>query len=164
MVYIGVDIGKYSIYTATLLGDSSLYSLNSFTVDNKNDIYRTHKLFKYMVNFFSGLKKEWGDDIIVSVEGPVYSKNIKTTTDIHRNIVISELAASECNIPSFQYDNRTWKKNVLGNGKASKDDISKFFDVRWKDSECFNSVYFQDEKDATLIALHQYLLMNKGGK
>ena len=161
MEYIGVDIGKFTIYTATLLNDSSLDSLKSFGAENKNDIDRSYILFKYIREFFRGKDK---DNTIVAVEGPIYVGNIKTTTDIHRNIVLTELAASECGIPSFQYDNRTWKKNVIGNGRASKDDIAKFFDVRWKDSECIDSVYSQDEKDAACIGLHQYLLSSKGVK
>ena len=163
MIYVGVDCGKFNIYTAILLENSSLYELHGFGVANKNDIDRTYSFFNYLRDFFGGLKEKWGEDnIVVSIEGPIYMQNIKTTTDIHRNIVVTELAASECGIPSFQYDNRTWKKGVIGNGKASKDDISKFFDVRWKDSECSSSVLSQDEKDASCIALHQYILMSKG--
>ena len=162
MIYIGVDCGKFNIYTATLLEDSNLHELHGFGVANKNDIDRTYSFFNYLRDFFGGLKEKWGEEeIIVAVEGPIYSQNIKTTTDIHRNIIVTELAASECGISSFQYDNRTWKRAVLGNGKSSKEDISKFFDVKWKDSECFDSVLKQDEKDAACIALHLYLLMSK---
>ena len=158
MEYVGVDCGKFWIYTATLSDNSDLTEVHGFGVANKNDIDRTHSLFVMLRDFFRGKNKE---ETVVAVEGPIYSGNVKTTTDIHRNIVLVELAASECGIPSFQYDNRTWKKHVIGSGKASKDDIAKFFDVRWKDSECFDSISCQDEKDSACIALHQYLLQNK---
>ena len=129
MKYIGVDIGKYAVYTATLDENSKLDNLYSCNVDSKNDIDRTYSIYNYLLEFFSGLELQ---NYVVAVEGPVYSMNIKTTTDIHRNIVAVELAACEACIPVFQYDNRTWKKNVIGSGKASKDDIAKFFDVRWE--------------------------------
>ena len=161
MEYVGVDIGKYAVYLSILENDSSLSGIYTIRVESKNDIDRTHQIFGYLNEYFNRLDK---DNTVVAVEGPVYSLNIKTTTDIHRNIVAVELAACEAGIPVFQYDNRTWKRMVLGNGKASKEDIAKFFDVRWKDDDTFKSVSCQDEKDAACIALHQYLLMSKGNK
>ena len=158
MFYVGCDISKYAVYLSTLEDDSSLFGIHIIRVESKNDIDRTYQIFRYLNEYFNRLDK---DNTVVAVEGPVYSRNIKTTTDIHRNIVAVELAACDAGIPVFQYDNRTWKKNVIGNGKASKDDISKFFDVRWKDDDTSRSISCQDEKDATCIALHLYLVMSK---
>ena len=96
-------------------------------------------------------------DCQVAIEGPVYSFNIKTTYELHRNIVISELVCSNLSIPIIQVDNKVWKKNVLGNGKANKEDIRKFFNMRWKDFDFLS----QDFIDAFCIALHLFFLMNK---
>ena len=96
------------------------------------------------------------NEIVVTVEGPVFLQNPKVSADISRSIYAVEIACIELFSPCFEYQNTTWKKHVLGNGSCSKEDILKFSQIKWG-RETFK---VQDHADAACIALHQLLLLS----
>ena len=97
-----------------------------------------------------------GNKLIVSIESPIYFNNIKTSLEIARMVYAIELACSFNGITSFDVSPPVWKKLVLGNGKANKEDIKKFAYTKW------STTHFkvQDLCDAACIGFYSYLLFS----
>lgn len=110
-----------------------------------------NKLFdlenKFMVVFDDELEKYNIETAII--EGPIFYGNPKTSFGIAQIITMVKLILHNRNIDSFTVDNKSWKKSVLGNGAASKEEIAKFAKLKWN-----NKVETQDEFDAASIAFY----------
>ena len=85
----------------------------------------------------------------VYIEQAIYVQNIKATLGIDAVINAVRFCCFKRNIPYVIIDNRSWKKDVIGNGNASKEDIAKFANIKWP--ETFTT---QDECDAACLALY----------
>ncbi len=160
--FFGCDVGKYKIHTTILDEDSNIYLQHEIESRNKVDIDRQWELKNLFEDFiidFLDINDITAQDIIVAVENPIYLNNIRTSFDIARTVFVGvETACSDVVITCFGVDNTVWKKAILFNGRANKEDIAKFAHVKWAD------IHFsaQDFMDAACIALHQYILMTGG--
>jgi Holliday junction resolvasome RuvABC endonuclease subunit len=89
---------------------------------------------------------------IIYIEQAVYLQNVKATLMIDATINLVRFICISRNIPYQIVDNSSWKKDVLGNGKASKEQIMEFAKVKWSDHKFGN----QDEADAACLAFYGF--------
>ena len=158
--YVGIDFSKYKVFFALLDDKSELISYKIVESPNKADIERGQEIYIGAINYFIELVKLFPDtNFIVTCENPIYINNIKTTLAIARNVHNVQIACfnSGNQYNYFGVDVMVWKKTVLGNGRATKEEINKFAKIRWPDDD-FDC---QDIADAACIGLYQYLLMRK---
>ena len=156
---MGIDCSKYKVHMVILDNQSNVYKQYCVESKSKNELQRTVELNSGVENFLlveSGVENP--SNIISYIETAIYINNIKTTNDIQRTIVSTQLACNTLNVPCNGVDNQSWKKIVLGNGKSNKEDIWYFATNRWPD------IHFaaQDYADAACIALYTYLLNVRG--
>lgn len=83
------------------------------------------------------------------VENPIYLQNIKATSGIAQIVGMVKHISSRYDVSFMGIDNKSWKKSVLGSGKASKEEIMKFAVDNWYEEFITN----QDLADAACIAL-----------
>ena len=83
------------------------------------------------------------------IEEPIFAQNrnvVRTLSEVV-GAVWGTLCLSD--IPTTLVDNGTWKKQILGSGKATKDDILEYAIEKWGDK--FPE---QDYADAACVALY----------
>ena len=162
--HLGIDCSKFKAFGVILDSDSNIYGAPMILdAPEKNDIDRGYKIFDLMFAYLSelpGLVSD-GNRIVASVENPIYLNNIKTSFEIARTVYSVELACKFSGVECFGIDPPVWKKLVLGNGKANKEDIKKFAYTKWSTTH-FKT---QDLCDAACIGFYSYLLFsNKDSK
>lgn len=151
MLTIGFDCNSKSI--AGVLLNSKCEFLNSIFVQSNAKTWDgrltvlTLELEKY--NAFLSKKSVVP---IAYIETPIYMQNIKATNSIARVVGIVHSWLIRNNIYDFEVDVKSWKKAVLGNGNAKKEDIMKFAKSRWDDK-----ILNQDIADAACIAMYGVL-------
>mgnify|MGYP001566114880 CR=1 FL=1 len=96
---------------------------------------------------FRELIDKWKPDVIY-IEQAVYVQNVKATLMIDAVVNLVRFVCIDKAIPYQIVDNTVWKKDVLGNGKASKEQITEF--VRARESRSFE---IQDLCDAYCLSL-----------
>jgi Holliday junction resolvasome RuvABC endonuclease subunit len=156
---IGVDVGKYSLFFSVLDEGSNIYTQKQIEVTEKKDIERGHLMMEAVEDWliaFIDAQEITADDVTLAIEEPLYLNNIKVSFALDRSVVVCEIAALNVGVHCFSYANTTWKKSILGRGNASKEDIAKFAETKWKK----HPFEIQDFKDAACLALHQYILLN----
>ena len=84
-----------------------------------------------------------------AIEKAIYIQNAKATIQIASVVTAIQLACHKQNIPCYLVDNKTWKKDIIGKGNSSKQDIMEYAVDKWGD--VFTE---QDYADAACIALH----------
>tara|TARA_R100001377_G_scaffold74226_1_gene50426 strand:+ start:676 stop:993 length:318 start_codon:yes stop_codon:yes gene_type:complete len=81
----------------------------------------------------------------VAIEKPLYFRNPHSTISISEVVGAVKEILELAGIPYKVVDNKTWKKEVVGTGSASKDDIlkyaneyfySEFEEQDWADAAC----------------------------
>mgnify|MGYP003624259169 FL=1 len=83
----------------------------------------------------------------MAIEKPLYFKNPHSTISISEVVGAVKEVLELANIAYKTVDNRVWKKEVVGNGGASKEDIMKYA------TNYFNTEFEeQDWADAACIA------------
>lgn len=83
----------------------------------------------------------------VAIEKPLYFKNPHSTISISEVVGAVKEVLELAKIPYKTVDNRVWKKEVIGMGNASKEDIIKYA------TKYFNAEFEeQDWADAACIA------------
>ena len=109
------------------------------------------------------LIEELGDIDVVKnidkaiIEEPIFAQNrsvVRTLSEVV-GAVWTILIISD--IPTKLVDNGTWKKNIVGSGKAKKADIMEYAIEKWGDK--FPE---QDYADAACIALYAVKETNNG--
>jgi len=93
----------------------------------------------------------------VYVEQAVYVKNIKTTLGIDAVVNAVRFISHDFDIPCFIIDNKHWKLQVCGNGKAEKTEIMQFAKLKFGEAKLTS----QDIADAACIALCGYEKVGK---
>ena len=83
-----------------------------------------------------------------AIEKAIYIQNAKATIQIASVVTAIQLACHKQGIPNQVVDNKTWKKDIIGNGNSSKKDIAEYAIDKWGD--VFSE---QDYADAACIAL-----------
>ena len=100
------------------------------------------------------------DAEVVWIEEVAYVRNYKATLQMSQILGIVKLAFILRNIPVYTVTAPQWKKDVLGNGKATKEQIIQFVQT----SQRFNfdkSTINDDAADSCCIALFGKLRMEK---
>ena len=141
--------------------DCSSKTIHLVVLDDKSNIWFRQKWLSSsgsMEERFCSLSRQFSDfldvqielckNTVAAIENAVYVQNVKATIGINNVIAGSKLALHNHDVSYFPIDNRSWKKDVLGNGRASKEDIMQFAIAKW------GEVNFpeQDYADAACIA------------
>ena len=125
---------------------------HEFTSSKEDAISRINDMFLQLVNFF---KDEEPD--MVYIENSPYLQNIKVTLQIHSVVDSVRFACVLNGIPFQTVEVTSWKKHVLGNGKADKATIKQFAVTKWGEK----LITSQDLADASSIATYGMLRMEK---
>jgi Holliday junction resolvasome RuvABC endonuclease subunit len=158
---IGVDVGKFSLFLSVLDEKSNIYLQHEINNNEKKDIERGHQMMLAVEDClieFLDTQEITADDVTLAIEEPLYLNNIKVSFALDRSVIACEMGALNVGVHCFSYANTTWKKSILGRGNASKEDIAKWAEVKWKK----HSFGVQDFKDAACLALHQHILLYGG--
>ena len=157
--FVGIDVSKYKAHIVILDDKTHIYHCEILESREKKDIERGCTIKRSAEDFlieFVDANDTVMEDLVVAIESPIYLQNIRTTLDIARNVFVIQTVCGELSIPCFGVDNRVWKKEVLGNGAAKKEDIEKFAKTKWKKYPFAD----QDSMDAACIAFHAALLFS----
>jgi Holliday junction resolvasome RuvABC endonuclease subunit len=162
--FIGCDASKHKVHLAILDSKSNLIRLEYLETSGRDDIGRMGDLSdqfeSWLVDFSIEQNVLIDDEVVLCIEGPIYLQNIKTSFSIAQTVYGIELAAYRTQVPCFEVPPTSWKKMVLGNGAAKKEDILKFAETKWGKGK-FKE---QDYADAACIAHHQYMLIQTGNE
>ena len=118
---VGIDLDSKKI-AAVLFVDGEFNQLLFFQSKNKNTDERLFELYKY---FESMVIKHLKPDKVF-IEDSIYVANFKTSKALSESIGNVKLLCRLNQIPFELVSNKTWKKEIIGNGNASKADIKKF--------------------------------------
>lgn len=144
MKILGCDCSTKLIGCSMLSDDGIIKLTTLLGGDSKDNETRAYKLY--------GLIKElldtWKPDRVY-IEQAVYLQNVKVTLTIDSVVNGVKYACIDKGITYWIIDNKSWKKDVLGNGNSSKEDIAKFAKMKW--GEVFKT---QDEMDAACLAFY----------
>ena len=152
MKILGVDcstklIAIFSIEDGT--GSGTTFSASKDEIDSW---FRAQDMFRKMVGY---IMKEKPD--MVYVENSPYLQNIKTTLQIYTVVDAVRFACSLNSVPVQTVEVTSWKKDILGNGKASKEAIMEFAKAKWGAKIIKN----QDIADAACICLYGWKRMGE---
>jgi len=145
--YIGIDCSSRSIHFVVLDVDEKIILMDK-CVDSSKDI---EARFNNVCTQFSDYITKQSDlflDSMATIENPVMIQNVKATIMITNVIAGVKRELFRNDIPYWAIDNKSWKKDVLGNGAASKEEILKFAEMKW--GKVFTE---QDYADSACIAL-----------
>lgn len=145
---IGVDCSSYSIGYC-ILNKNSITPIMIFGGQQNDFDTRVEIMYKETKKLLKEHKPK-----AVFIEGAIYLKNVKTTLMIARVI---DMVIANCIDQGLYYqvvDNKVWKKHVLGNGNATKEQIMNFAKTKWEIN--FST---QDLADSASIALHGFIIM-----
>ena len=148
MKYLGLDTSSKAIHIVIL--DESEKLIEIYKADcTKSKSFR-ERFPELMDNFARILVEDIDIDTVdyAVIEEPIFAQNrnvVRTLSEVV-GAVWGTLCLSD--IPTTLVDNGTWKKQILGSGKATKDDILEYAIEKWGDK--FPE---QDYADAACVAL-----------
>ena len=149
MKYLGLDTSSKAIHCVILDENGDLIELYKATCNTKDSF---KKRFPPLIHEFARIVIDEIDFETVDyavIEEPIFAQNrnvVRTLSEVV-GAVWGTLCLSD--IPTTLVDNGTWKKEILGSGKATKDDILKYAIEKWGDE--FPE---QDYADAACVALY----------
>jgi Holliday junction resolvasome RuvABC endonuclease subunit len=155
MTLVGFDLGVHKIAGSVFTeGDAgfTLYRAEAYETDAKERDVQLMELaaFAYHMCTFHDADSAW-------IEKPIIGNNRKYSMQIAEvyGAVLSDLAMARMQggLDTRSVDNKVWKKEVLGSGNASKDDIRNYIhDVHPAYAAfCGDD---QDRYDATCIGVY----------
>jgi len=146
MRVLGADCSS-KLIACVLLGDNNFFK--SYLMESKNSDWdiRSRELFDQFFDLTRRLKDDKIEPDIVYIEQAIFLQNIKATLIIDSVINAVKFISHMNNIPYIIVDNKSWKKSVIGNGKASKEQIMEWAKVGYGDK-----ITTQDTADACAIA------------
>jgi Holliday junction resolvasome RuvABC endonuclease subunit len=127
-------------------------STYEFKSSKEDAVSRTNDIFFQLVKFFKSEKPD-----MVYVENSPYLQNIKVTLQIHSVVDAVRYACLINDIPMQTVEVTSWKKDVLGSGKADKPTIMQFAKAKWGSKLITN----QDIADSSCIATYGNRRMEK---
>tara|TARA_R110002020_G_scaffold219321_4_gene427170 strand:+ start:3143 stop:3622 length:480 start_codon:yes stop_codon:yes gene_type:complete len=157
MKYLGLDTSSKAIHCVILDENGNLIELYKATCNTKDSF---KKRFPPLIHEFARIVIDEIDFETVDyavIEEPIFAQNrnvVRTLSEVV-GAVWTIMCMSE--IPTTIVDNGTWKKNIIGNGKSTKDDIMSYAQEKWGDK--FPE---QDYADAACIALYGVKENNNG--
>ena len=157
MKYLGLDTSSKAIHIVELDEDVNLINIYKAECSTKKAF--KDRFPELMDNFARILVEEIDIDTVdyAVIEEPIFAQNRNVVRTLSE--VVGAVWATLClsDIPTTLVDNGTWKKQILGSGKSTKDDIMKYAIEKWGDN--FPE---QDYADAACIALYS-VKENKNG-
>jgi Holliday junction resolvasome RuvABC endonuclease subunit len=152
MKIIGFDCSTRLIAGFVIDGDNySTIELAGKAADEVTT--RINTMFLLAVHY---LKKSKPD--FVYIENAAYLQNIKTSFLIRSVVDAVRFACVLNNIPCQTVEITSWKKDVIGNGRAEKSDIMQFAKTKYGEKLFTN----QDLADAAGVATYGARRLNKG--
>lgn len=122
---LGIDSSTKAIHCVGLRKNGKL--VGKWAVRSKSP--DTLKRYNELMNDFRDLLNDLIDkyeDLKVYVEDVIYIQNPITTINLAKIVSMIQVICTELGIEYNIVMNRTWKKEVVGNGAAKKEDIKKF--------------------------------------
>lgn len=149
MIILGIDPGTLKTgYGIIELTNGRVKLLTSGVIEN-NRIKSLPLRLKFIYDEITRLIEEFLPDEL-SIESAFYGKNVQSALKIGHARGVSILAAINKQIPAYEYTPREIKKSIVGNGAASKQQVSymvhQFFQLKQKKTKL-------DETDAIAVAL-----------
>jgi hypothetical protein len=143
----GVDLGARKV-AISIFEDGYLAHVEDFEVPKGSSRARELRTLAYWS--FSNLK----DCDTVWLEEPVVGRGVRASLQIAHTAgaVMSELASLE-GLEVYVVPNKQWKKTVIGNGNANKQDISSWLQRKHTSYSSMCGVN-QDRVDAVCIGLY----------
>ena len=158
MKYVGVDTSSKAIHAVVLDEDENLIKIYKAECNTKKAF--KDRFPELMDNFARILVEDIDIDTVnyAVIEEPIFAQNRNVVRILSE--VVGAVWGTLClsDIVTTLVDNGTWKKNILGSGKATKDDIMKYAIEKWGDK--FPE---QDYADAACIALYSVKENKDGG-
>jgi len=149
MLYLGLDTSSKAIHGVVLDENENLINIYKATCNTKDSFKK--RFPDLMDNFARVLIEEIDIDTLdyVIIEEPIFAQNRNVVRTLSE--VVGAVWGTVClsDVPVSLVDNGTWKKSVLGSGKATKDAIMKYAIEKWG-----NKFPEQDYADAACIALY----------
>lgn len=139
MRVVGIDLDSKKI-AAVLFVNGEFNQILFFQTKNKNTDERLFELYKY---FESMIIKHLKPDKVF-IEDSIYVSNFRTSKALSESIGNVKLLCRLNQIPFEIVSNKTWKKEIIGNGNASKEDIKRFVlkqkpDLIDEPQDCYDS-------------------------
>ena len=149
MKHLGLDTSSKAIHIVILDENENLLNIYKANCNTKKAF--KDRFPELMDNFARILVEDIDIDTVdyAVIEEPIFAQNrnvVRTLSEVV-GAVWGTLCLSD--IPTTLVDNGTWKKQILGSGKATKDDILEYAIEKWGDE--FPE---QDYADAACVALY----------
>lgn len=155
--YIGVDLGIRKIAYA-VISDGELISTGAFVSEAVSRMVQLREIALYLCYVIEDLKMA-GVDALVMIEKPIIGNNRKYSMQIAETYgaVLSWLSNYETTLRVMAADNKQWKKLVVGNGNANKEQIRNHINVV---NERYPALcgHDQDRIDAACIGFYGVML------
>lgn len=150
MKILGFDCSSKTIDCVILDGEGNW--IRSFSVaaylDTTDMDARLMDVTEKMYNKLESMSID-GSEYVAYIENAIYLQNVKVTIAIAQVIAVTKKILFDLEIKFFGIDNKSWKKDILGDGKANKEKIMAFAKIKWGDW-----ITSQDIADAACIALY----------
>ena len=147
---LGIDSSTKFVHAVCLDDNGDICSLlkSAGLIDGTRD---SDYCALWLVKNFESLynQQKCDDSVSLFIENPVYIQNVKTSFTIAAIVFGIKTLWFNKDVYFTGVDVRSWKKDVLGNGKADKAAIMAFAKTRWGDA-----ITEQDFADAACIALY----------
>jgi len=143
-MYMGIDCSSKGVHAILIDDGGRLVSRFKINVTNVNFTERITEIFDKFQTEISKIKVRKS-----AIEKAIYIQNAKATIQIASVVTAIQLACHKQKISCYLVDNKTWKKDIIGKGNSSKQDIMQYAVDKWGD--VFTE---QDYADAACIALH----------
>ncbi len=147
MKIVGIDADSKKI-AMVMFNNDQLESWHFMESKSKETQDRVFDLYFHFESFIKSKKPD-----MVFIEEAFYCNNFKTSKAITEVISNCKLICKLNHIPFELVQNKTWKKYVLGNGNATKEDIKKFVVAKYPQFKKEP----QDLSDALAICLYGIL-------
>lgn len=145
---LGFDCSSKTVHMVELSPDGQIVRMEKWASGSKDAEIRFDEILDQFEDWFDGQVAYFiPEKLAVVIENAIYVQNIKATNYINHVIAGVKRHMHKREIQRFGIDNRVWKKDVLGNGNASKENILQFAKTKWGD--VFPE---QDFADAACIA------------
>lgn len=141
---MGIDCSSKGVHAILIDDGGRLVSRFKINVTNVNFTERITEIFDKFQTEISKIKVRKS-----AIEKAIYIQNAKATIQIASVVTAIQLACHKQKISCYLVDNKTWKKDIIGKGNSSKQDIMQYAVDKWGD--VFTE---QDYADAACIALH----------
>ena len=121
MKILGIDIDTKNL-TCSLFDGDELKGYFIFSSKEKTWGKRFDEIIPAFEQFLKQLKEDNQIDYIIAEE-PLFIQNALSSISLSVFLGACRTVARQLNIPFRSVHNMTWKKEIIGNGRASKDEI-----------------------------------------